>query len=49
MVWIALPYQEDVRLLRFPSLQRYTDALTQQHTDAFDALIDAMNLCPTTE
>ncbi|XP_018026731.1 X-ray repair cross-complementing protein 5 [Hyalella azteca] len=44
LVWVALPYREDVRALAFPPLQRHVASLTQQQTHAIDALIDAMNL-----
>ncbi|KAF2367593.1 Ku70/Ku80 N-terminal alpha/beta [Trinorchestia longiramus] len=47
LVWVALPYQEDVRPLTFPSLQSRIDALTSTQTQAMDALIDSMSLCTT--
>ncbi|XP_042886525.1 X-ray repair cross-complementing protein 5-like isoform X2 [Penaeus japonicus] len=43
-IWIPLPFQEDIRLFTFPSLQRLTEKLTEKEKQAMDDLISNMDL-----
>lgn len=49
LVWVALPFQEDVRMYTFPSLQRILQKLTEEDKKAVDSLITAMDLSPQDE
>ncbi|XP_045121022.1 X-ray repair cross-complementing protein 5-like isoform X2 [Portunus trituberculatus] len=44
LLWIQLPFIQDVERLTFPSLQPRLDKLKQEEKDAIDSLIDAMDL-----
>ncbi|XP_047480476.1 X-ray repair cross-complementing protein 5-like [Penaeus chinensis] len=44
LIWIPLPFQEDIRLFTFPSLQRLTEKLAEKEKQAMDDLISCMDL-----
>ncbi|KAK7067015.1 X-ray repair cross-complementing protein 5 [Halocaridina rubra] len=44
LIWIPLPFREDVRMYTFPSLKRTTEKLSDDEKNAMDDLISAMNL-----
>ncbi|KAK3876763.1 hypothetical protein Pcinc_018476 [Petrolisthes cinctipes] len=46
LVWVALPFQEDIRMYTFPSLERTLQKLTEEDKKAVDSLITAMDLTP---
>ncbi|XP_042241510.1 X-ray repair cross-complementing protein 5-like [Homarus americanus] len=44
LIWIPLPYQEDIRMFTFPTLQRYTGKFSDSDTKKMDDLISVMDL-----
>nr|XP_045583822.1 X-ray repair cross-complementing protein 5-like isoform X1 [Procambarus clarkii] len=44
LIWIPLPFQEEVRMYTFPSLQRLTENLNDNEIQAMDDLISSMDL-----
>ncbi|XP_076036123.1 X-ray repair cross-complementing protein 5-like isoform X2 [Oratosquilla oratoria] len=44
LIWIPLPFQEDVRVYSFPPLQGVINKLTDEQNSAMDDLITAMDL-----
>ncbi|XP_071549630.1 X-ray repair cross-complementing protein 5 [Panulirus ornatus] len=44
LIWIPLPFQDDVRMYTFPSFQRIIEKLKDSETKAMDDLISAMDL-----
>lgn len=49
LIWIPLPFQEDVRSYSFPSLRKTTEKLTESEKQAMDNLITAMDLTVVNE